>query len=311
MLRLQLAPNQHNGTGKESQINLPPSIGRGCVKTMALNSGFQLSLSDFTLNAATRFEYTNFPTVLGFGFCLSGDIGSQIDGFKHADAIRAGQSAAFHFDSHGMRETVGTQRVVRLNIMMEPQAFRAFLERDHEGAFPALHRLGDRPQRVFGKLTPAMRDVLRQIMECRYQGLTRDCFLESKVLELMAYKLDQLESERPPNPSGLRSEDIDKAHYAGELMTRDLEDPPSIAELSRRVGICQSRLYSCFKEVHGMTPFDYLRQKRLERACRLLDQGEMNVTEIAYAVGYTSLSHFSKAFRQYTGCLPRQYRHMA
>jgi AraC-like DNA-binding protein len=273
---------------------------------IALQSGIQLSISDFKLSSATMIEYGDFPTVFGFGFCLAGDISNHPDGFKDADPIRAGQSAAFHFDSRNMRETVGTRRVVRLNIMMEPQAFHALLERDEDGAFSALHRLKHRPQRVFGTLTPAMRCSLMQIMDCPYQGLTRAYFLESKVLELMACKLDQLESEqsRTGNRTGLRAEDIDRARYAGELMTRSLENPPGIAELASQVGMCQSRLYRCFKEVYGVTPFEYLRHKRLETARRLLDRNEMNVTHVAYTVGYSSLSHFTKAFKQHTGYLP-------
>ncbi len=310
MLKLKLTPDHRNEADAERRIALPDDIGRGCVKTMTLNSGIQLSLSDFTLNAATRFEYNGFPAVFGFGFCLSGDISSQPGGFKNADPIRAGQSAAFHFDGCNMREIVGTQRVLRLNIMMEPQAFQSFLARDDEGAFPALHRLRRRPQRVFGALTPAMRCVLLQIAECTYQGLTRDFFLESKVLELIAYKLEQLDNAQfhTRNRPGARTKDIDKVRYAGELMTRNLESPPGIVELARQVGMCQSRLYRCFKEVYGVTPFDYLRHKRMEMASRLLEQGEMNVTQIAFAVGYSSLSHFSKAFRQYKGYLPGRYR---
>jgi AraC-like DNA-binding protein len=89
-------------------------------------------------------------------------------------------------------------------------------------------------------------------------------------------------------------------------MTRDLETPPGLPELARQVGMCQSRLCRCFKEVYGMTPFDYLRNKRIEKAEQLLRRGELNVTQVALSVGYASISHFTKAFKQQTGMLPSQ-----
>ena len=308
MIRAQPIPYQQVRAGTESQISLPPHIGRGYVRFLGCSSGMQLMLSDFTLNAPTRFEHEDFPPIFGFGFFLSGDFLIDINGVKHADTIRAGQSGAYHYDGR-IKDTYGVRRAIRLILMAEPQTFQNFLAGDREDAFLSLRQLA--PSRfLLNDLTPAMRCVLLQLMACPYQGLTRDFFLQSKVLELISYKLDQLESERSRTPirTGLKAGEMDRIRYAGELMARNLAAPPGVAELAGQVGMCQSRLHRCFKEVFGMTPFDYLRRERLEAARRLLDQGGKNVTEIAYAVGYSSLSHFSKAFRRYTGCLPGQYR---
>ena len=56
-----------------------------------------------------------------------------------------------------------------------------------------------------------------------------------------------------------------------------------------------------------MTISAHLRQARLQRAAELLRGGGANVTEAAMAVGYSSLSHFSKAFAEAFGCCPCLY----
>jgi AraC-like DNA-binding protein len=56
-----------------------------------------------------------------------------------------------------------------------------------------------------------------------------------------------------------------------------------------------------------MTIPQFLRQRRLERAGELLRSGRRNVTEAALEVGYSSLSHFSQAFREHFGCCPGLY----
>ncbi|WP_320044286.1 helix-turn-helix transcriptional regulator [uncultured Desulfobacter sp.] len=80
-----------------------------------------------------------------------------------------------------------------------------------------------------------------------------------------------------------------------------------MAELARSVGMCRTKLYDCFRVVYGITPFDYLRNKRLETAVKLLNEGKTNVTQASYAVGYASISHFSKTFKEHFGFSPGKH----
>ncbi|MEA1932868.1 MAG: helix-turn-helix transcriptional regulator [Thermodesulfobacteriota bacterium] len=52
----------------------------------------------------------------------------------------------------------------------------------------------------------------------------------------------------------------------------------------------------------------YLRKLRMEKAMDLIRHGEMNITEIAYDIGYNSISPFSKIFAEYFGIKPSQFR---
>ena len=59
--------------------------------------------------------------------------------------------------------------------------------------------------------------------------------------------------------------------------------------------------------MYGATVFGYLRKMRLEEARRLLEKGDMNVTEAALAVGYNSISSFSRAFSAHFGSKPLSF----
>lgn len=304
---LEIRPQAEIAMGSETTVPLARGMGRGSVRMLDLDSGIRLSISDYKLNKSTMMTYGDFPAVLGFGFCLSGHISSRPEGFG-ADIIRAGQSAVFHLATGSMEETVGTDPVLRLNIMLAPERCQEIFGSASDQLPLSLEKLFSSPGRSFAQLTPAMHNAILQILDCPFQGLTRDLFLKGKVLELMALKLDAMDAAMPLCSQGkrLKDEDIDRTRCAAQLLTRDMENPPGVSELGRQVGICQSKLHKCFREVYGMTPFDYLRHKRLEKAERLLRHGKLNVTEAAGAVGYSSLSHFSKAFKQFTGYLPGQ-----
>jgi AraC-like DNA-binding protein len=88
-----------------------------------------------------------------------------------------------------------------------------------------------------------------------------------------------------------------------------LEDPPTLEELGQEVGVSQFYLSRTFSQEMGMTIPQFLRRIRMERAAELLRDGRHNVTEAAFAVGYSSLGHFSKSFCEVMGCCPTLYPH--
>jgi AraC-like DNA-binding protein len=91
------------------------------------------------------------------------------------------------------------------------------------------------------------------------------------------------------------------------ILKENLAEPPSLEELGRRVGCSHFYLSRIFTQEAGKTISATLRDLRMERAASLLREGRFNVTEVALEVGYSSLSHFSGAFREVIGCCPGLY----
>ena len=91
------------------------------------------------------------------------------------------------------------------------------------------------------------------------------------------------------------------------ILKARLADPPGLEDLGREVGVSPFYLSRIFSQETGMTIPQYLRRIRMERAAELLRDGRHNVTEAAFAVGYSSLGHFSKSFCEVIGCCPMLY----
>ncbi|MCU0755647.1 MAG: response regulator [Xanthomonadales bacterium] len=90
-----------------------------------------------------------------------------------------------------------------------------------------------------------------------------------------------------------------------QLVTRAAGDPHfGVAELAAGLHMDRATLFRRLKSTLGMSPSDYLRERRLQLARELLEARRGNVSEVAYAVGYESLSHFTQAFRRRFGCTP-------
>jgi len=93
---------------------------------------------------------------------------------------------------------------------------------------------------------------------------------------------------------------------ARDRLLRDLDAPPTIAELARETGLNQLKLKRGFKQIFGSSIYALFQRERMDRARQLLQ--DHDVTETAMLLGYSNVSHFSSAFRKQFGVLPREAR---
>lgn len=77
--------------------------------------------------------------------------------------------------------------------------------------------------------------------------------------------------------------------------------------LTREVGISRAQLHRKMKEMTGLPISEFIRNIRLEQAVRLLMEQKINVTQVAYSVGFSNLAHFSTVFRKQFGVSPSEY----
>lgn len=82
----------------------------------------------------------------------------------------------------------------------------------------------------------------------------------------------------------------------------------SRADLARYVAITERYLTHCFREEMGITPTAYINRYRVKRAKLLLEQGKLNITEVAQAVGFSDGSYFSRVFQQEVDVAPGAYQ---
>lgn len=133
----------------------------------------------------------------------------------------------------------------------------------------------------------------------------RELWFQARVLELIAeFFYPPAEEFFCDRQKRLARERADRAR---EILESRLEEPPSLEELSRLVGVSQFYLSRIFSQEMRVTIPQFLRQARMQKAAALLAARTHNVTEAAFAVGYSSLGHFSKTFCEVMGCCPTLY----
>jgi AraC-like DNA-binding protein len=95
---------------------------------------------------------------------------------------------------------------------------------------------------------------------------------------------------------------------ARDLLDREYARPLDVPAMARAALMSPSHFARQFRAAFGETPYAYLQGRRLERAMALLRRGDLSVTDVCLAVGFTSLGSFSSTFTRLVGEPPSAYR---
>jgi AraC-like DNA-binding protein len=163
----------------------------------------------------------------------------------------------------------------------------------------------------FSKILPLCgktRMVLEAVLNHTYTDSLENIYINAQTQMLLLYSLDCMIGEKEidvVNCKFLANEaDREKIIKSREILIQHIGEPITIKELSRKVAINECYLKKGFKELFGTTIFDFYQSQRMEHARYLLYEKGLSVTEVSLMLGYSSISHFSTAFKKHTGLKP-------
>ncbi len=238
----------------------------------------------------------------------------------------AGNVYRVHSGMHNIIYTPGVHNTFQnaalqaesFKVLFAPEVFLRMVEDSND----TLQRFADRMLTgqpvVIGQpslpLNPDLQRIITEMQQCRFTGGLKKLFLLSKSIEMLVlqaeayHKVSQSDGNQSKGIYCKRKDDQEKIRFAREYLTRHADSPPSLSELARIVGLNEYKLKRGFKEIFQTTVFGYLADFRLDAARRALLEGEKTISEIAFALGYSSPQHFSHAFKKKFGTPPRTAR---
>jgi len=111
-----------------------------------------------------------------------------------------------------------------------------------------------------------------------------------------------------PREESQRLRDLVLLRRVRDRIDREYAQPLNVEALARGVNMSAGHLSRQFRLAYGESPYSYLMTRRIERAMALLRRGDLNVTEVCFAVGCQSLGTFSTRFTELVGMPPSTYR---
>lgn len=301
----QLACEQLNGIPTTDGYRLNGAKGKANVECFDYGF-FSVMLSQCELEESVKVSrsksqlegYLAFDFLLrGYSDAFSNRINQQINQFSFGCYISTPCTASFCI----YRPKTNYQL---LSVLIEANWLESFLGKE----LPALLQKPNEPLFIHLPLEISLITSLKSLFSGKEKKVPRKPMIYAKSLEALTSALTPLWGENLHySQHSFTPEELEIVSHLSEWFSTQSEPVPSVDKLAARFGLNKNKLQSLFKSVYGQTVADYIRHLKMQNAYELLLQNH-SVSEVGHSLGYSNLSHFSKAFKKAFGLNPSQVR---
>ncbi|WP_022932013.1 AraC family transcriptional regulator [Treponema bryantii] len=132
--------------------------------------------------------------------------------------------------------------------------------------------------------------------------------LRSLLLDIISYAVETGQFERFSQLYGSESRKLSAIDNALHFIRENYSENLSLKSILELTNYSKSHFIRLFKESTGMYVSEYINKYRIEKACLDLIYTNNNITEIATASGFNNIQYFSRKFKEYMKCTPKQYQ---
>ncbi|NML38868.1 helix-turn-helix transcriptional regulator [Chitinophaga sp. G-6-1-13] len=293
-----------------SEVSAP--FGQGKISTWQFD-GIRMIRSNWEYNSRSQLTWQTEVDMVHLHFILKGDL--------LMEPLEGKTPLHFTANTHNMLYNNMVPGV--LNIQeLEASAFILQFSKDiflqlTEHSDEVLQRFADKVLNgQISILSPRsmpislpMQQTINAILHCGYQGGIKKMFLFSKAIEMLVLEAAAYQEYHHAKNTVVRTPyDRDRLYFAREHLSQNLENPPTLSALAKLAGLNEYKLKHGFKEMFHITAFGFVAEQRLDLARTYLLDQHKTVGEIADMLGYSSIQHFSTAFKKKFGCSPNKAR---
>lgn len=152
----------------------------------------------------------------------------------------------------------------------------------------------------------AAENVARAWLACAQEDDGFEFAVRQLLSRIVFLLLKNFRSDRKPSRRMLRSEERTKQML--QFIQSRLAEELTLGAIAESASISENECLRCFRSVLGISPMQYVKQTRLQKAAELLALTDRKVADIGSECGFQEMSYFAKAFRTQLGCTPSQYR---
>ena len=299
----------------DQRFSIPDHFGNGYCRSVCPCRGILLLLEEYRLKREMPMEAEGLPPSIGFSYCISGRIEWSVNGVEKPFVTRRGQCElmATSISSVGRTRYDADEPLIILNIMLFPELIKRYFDVPVNDLLlsETLHPIETDNGVRYRKraITNVERQIVRGLFHAPCGRPAERLLMLSKVLELAAFQLDL--ADTPVKKSGsVRNPDADMAlvSRAQSILKSSIQAPPSLKCLARMLGTNETKLKKSFTACCDTTVYGYLTACRMQRACELLGNDNLTLSQIGAELGYSERPHFTRAFTRHFGMPPSRYR---
>jgi AraC family transcriptional activator of pyochelin receptor len=270
--------------------------------------GIKMSYSESVFNEPMTLDWKGDTEMINMHFNLRGKISILDTDMPHGFELSNNQHNIFYG-----KEAEGKMKAdeLQMKIFLLQFSKQSFLEIANDGN-DAIKRFADAiangKSAAFSdhnlNIDLNLQNCIASILNCNYSDSLKRMFFFSKAIEMLVLQAESFNKSFHQKTYLKKEYDKERILFARDYLLKNIDCAPTLSELSKIAGINEFKLKKGFKETFHQTVFEYLSDVRLEIAKSDLLEKKKSITEIAFELGYSSLQHFSAAFKKKFGISP-------
>lgn len=306
---------QLNTSIENNKIILPNQLGNGFLHDIRFHDQFSLSYFEFTIKKTIRIERkkSDNNNVIPLIFWISNsDIINETDNVKNF--IGKDQPYGIFFISNNIETSYvfpANQLIKNFTIIIDKNWLRENVSKNNNYINKSI--LNDKSSfMLYEPITVEMLSNLDQIEHIFRQINTYDISrleLSYLALSLLTMFFNKLLNRDLEMHYGISNQtEITKMLTVRKILSENFIEIPSGDFLAREVGMNKRKIQKCFKQIFGISVYQFALSVKMNEAKKLLYTKEYSVSEVGYMVGYSNLSHFTETFKKQFGYTPNKYK---
>ncbi len=283
----------------------------GCYREICLEN-IRIGYGDIALKQQMELGFESDFETVEMHFLLSGSSKIHSDSPIQQLNIESNQHNIFYANGFRGKVNVWAHKAYKFfEINLVPQFFSKYLPQQGQQFYEFLKNINNHVSACINPgnyyMTPKMHFIIREMIQCPYQGIFKKMFLEAKVIELLMLQLEQISHDKQTDLS-IPKADREKIYAVKEILNKNLEQTTTLANLAKQVGTNEFTLKKGFKALFGTTVFGYWNTLKMEKAKDMLLHQDIPISQISQQIGYKNPQHFTTAFKKKYGMVPSQLK---
>lgn len=291
----------HPGELSENTLTVPPAFGNGYFKHWRPEPALSVIYVSIKVNRAVLLKRVNKP---GDKYVLIGFNGSGHGIYYHFNQQLVYLDYMRRYSAY--YNTSDTPTELRLEAGQHTGLLLLLIKTDYLESLltaPPSHDNWLAPG-LF-QVTPELHESIASLDKNLHDNGADYFYIKGSINKLLALTLPVIAGNGPQQ----HKPEVQKIMQLVNDLLRDLTRPyPHISEAAAMVDLSPSKFKSIFLKVYKQSYYGYLQSRKLEKAKELLLQENQSVTAVAYSLGYSSCSHFTRLFRKKFRVAPQAYK---
>lgn len=292
-------------------FSLPTHIGNGNGTFFEIEDGLSFFVYDLQLNTTSRLkrkgvsESKYFPIICWFSY---EKIEQETDGEKKLISKDSPYGISLASPKIDFSYLIPAKiRIIVLTITISPDWLRRNIRDKNNSNLLKLIE-SDKPFAIYEEISFNMGQYLEKLKNLELGDMVSLIHLRSYVLNFLALFISAVEKRtNTTTVSTINHLDIEKLLAVRKVLTTEYSSHHEIKTLAANAAMSESKLQKLFKDVFGITIYQYALKVKIEEAKRMIETKQFSISEVGYNIGYTNLSHFTAAFKKQVGINPKQY----